>query len=258
MSSADSKDPHWYAKRLAEMLNAVSGSYSNPGLQSPVVEPTCQPPIFNAPEPLEIPIVKQPLTEVAKEQQSLPLKRRIELPDVSLGNKQITVPPPVTELDSEIRPDPFQLDNCPKAKVVSKGVFLHESHPSQDKKTGGSVVVNHVDVERDRQIGMSLSNYNLNYLCAEEDKRDVTFSSILLPDFDPNKLPSSVDLRLAKTSGEWFMTKVISEVVFQTAWRLFCVGVTIKRIKVISNLVDYSFITMLVKLKVVLNPKILV
>ena len=57
-----------------------------------------------------------------------------------------------------------------------------------------------IDNERDEDVGVPLSKYNLNYVFAPPDTRDQKFSAITAPDTSP--LPSKVDLR--PTWGEIF------------------------------------------------------
>lgn len=81
-------------------------------------------------------------------------------------------------------------------EIIIKGVELSTEIPTKhDKKLDDVVVVNVVDKTRDNHVNVPLSQYNLNYVFAKPDERDVKFSAIIGAPIDPNFLPKSIDLR---------------------------------------------------------------
>ena len=63
------------------------------------------------------------------------------------------------------------------------------------KRIANTIVVHAVDHERDEEVGIPISQYNLNYVFQPRDPRDKLFKNILGDPIDPDKLPASVDLR---------------------------------------------------------------
>lgn len=82
--------------------------------------------------------------------------------------------------------------------VVVQGMHMDPDDPKHNdfgEREKGTVLVNHLDPQRDEALGIALSKYNLNYTFDAPDARDFLFGSLLLRDVDPNFLPPSIDLR---------------------------------------------------------------
>lgn len=83
------------------------------------------------------------------------------------------------------------------AFLIKRGIELSDESPRDDKvdQTSSPVICHHIDANRDQELNLALSQYNLNYVFDKPDERDYKFSSTLLKDIDPHSLPSSIDLR---------------------------------------------------------------
>ena len=82
-----------------------------------------------------------------------------------------------------------------KKVVISGAQFADENPVQNDVRVDDVIVAKHVDKKRDKKAGVTLSKYNLNYVFAEKDDRDLKFKSILSRAIDPKGLPASTDLR---------------------------------------------------------------
>lgn len=85
--------------------------------------------------------------------------------------------------------------NKPKPHIVIKGAkFSAKSPKHEDTRTANVIIAKSVDIDRDHQVGVPISRYNLNYVFAEPDERDHFFGD-LFGTPDPNYLPATSDLR---------------------------------------------------------------
>lgn len=62
------------------------------------------------------------------------------------------------------------------------------------EKTEPVVIARHLDGERDEQVGVNLSRYNLNYVFQPKDRRDFKLKALWKDTIDVTKLPTKVDL----------------------------------------------------------------
>ena len=85
-------------------------------------------------------------------------------------------------------------------KYTIKRGLSDDSEPKNKKKVGDVVEVKVVDTERDKEAGVNLSKYNLNYVFQPKDPRDKKFKSVLKAPIDPASLPAHVDL---SADGNW-------------------------------------------------------
>ncbi len=83
----------------------------------------------------------------------------------------------------------------PEPHVVIKGAHFSGTSPKQkDVRTDNVIVARSIDLDRDENVGVAISRYNLNYVFAEPDERDHYFSDLFGAP-DPNYLPAKTDLR---------------------------------------------------------------
>lgn len=83
--------------------------------------------------------------------------------------------------------------------VVQEGVIIPEDGTFKDaERTQNVVDIHHIDEERDAEVGVEISKFNLNYTFQPPDLRDYKLRSVLKEAIDPQSLPKKVDLR-----GEW-------------------------------------------------------
>jgi C1A family cysteine protease len=80
--------------------------------------------------------------------------------------------------------------------VKVSGAILGKASRKEDRKTAGEVAAFHVDEERDAEVGVELSRYNLNYVFNKRETfKAPRFSETFLGDLEAAPLPAKVDWR---------------------------------------------------------------
>lgn len=81
-------------------------------------------------------------------------------------------------------------------KTIQKGLKFDTNRGvinSHESWTGEEIIAKSIDEDRDNEVQVPLSKYNLNYVFSPKDKRDKRFSAYYKA-IDPTKLPGKVDL----------------------------------------------------------------
>jgi C1A family cysteine protease len=79
--------------------------------------------------------------------------------------------------------------------IVQNGLDMSGTSLRDATRTESVIQVHDVHPDRDEEVGINMSKFNLNYVFQPPDMRDIKYKSLLGAEVDPESLPKSVDLR---------------------------------------------------------------